>query len=83
MFDSSEGIAFCMGSLLDVDRWFYYTNALRAQPTRPDQTMEILMSKLPADVMKIFSQAECLNGEECTRVCEKLFILLKPNNNQI
>jgi len=63
----NDGGAFCMGSLKQ-DRWYLYTlNSPQSRPAHSDHTLEILMSDIPQDILKIYSMAECKNGEECTR----------------
>ncbi|KAI1709264.1 adenosylmethionine decarboxylase domain-containing protein [Ditylenchus destructor] len=63
----SHGGAYCMGSLKQ-DRWYLYTlNTPLVAPTYSDHTLEILMNDIPRDIAKIYSMAECKNGEECTK----------------
>ncbi|KAI1730825.1 adenosylmethionine decarboxylase domain-containing protein [Ditylenchus destructor] len=62
-----DGGAYCMGSLKQ-DRWYLYTlNTPLIAPTYSDHTLEILMNDIPRDIAKIYSMAECKNGEECTK----------------
>ncbi|CAK5090346.1 unnamed protein product [Meloidogyne enterolobii] len=69
------GTAYCMGPL-NQDRWYLYTltssppKAIIAahQPKLPDHTLELQMTGIPADVLRIYSWAECPNGAaECTK----------------
>ncbi|KAE9555276.1 hypothetical protein FO519_001527 [Halicephalobus sp. NKZ332] len=63
-----EGAAYCMGSLKQ-HRWYLYTmSAPQAPPIAPDHTLEICMTKIPEEILRIYSKAVCKDGEECTRV---------------
>lgn len=57
-----------MGSLKH-DRWYLYTmNHPQSEPDVPDHTLEVMMSDIPQEVLKLYSMAECKSGEECTKV---------------
>lgn len=67
----SDGAAYCLGSV-NRDCWYLYTlhplhGPRRVGPAEPDQTLEILMSELDPEVMKIFTREECSSASEATR----------------
>lgn len=63
-----NGSAYCLGSLKQ-DRWFLYTMSLpQVQTYQPDHTLEILMTEMPSEVLRVFSKAECKDGKECTKM---------------
>jgi len=63
-----EGAAYCMGSLKQ-HRWYLYTMSTpQAPPVFADHTLEICMTKIPEEVLRVYSKAVCKNGEECTRL---------------
>lgn len=64
-----DGEAYCLGST-DADCWYLYTlsegNALISDE-EPDQTLEILMTQLDAEVMSIFTRIECSSASVATQ----------------
>jgi len=73
------GAAYCMGSLNSHDCWYMYTMKDFSRPitSEPDQTIEILMSDLDQDIMKIFHRE---NSESAKEAREKSKIdKLVPN----
>ncbi|KAF7634930.1 hypothetical protein Mgra_00005674 [Meloidogyne graminicola] len=67
------GTAYCMGPL-NQDRWYLYTLAsipraiIPPPPKLPDHTLELQMTGIPSDHLRVYSWAECPNGAaECTR----------------
>lgn len=69
----ADGAAYCMGSL-NRDCWYFYTlnpldRYLTGQvDTEPDQTVEILMTELDPEIMKIFWKNFSKNGKEATKL---------------
>jgi len=59
------GAAYCMGSL-NSDCWYMYTLKDFSKPisSEPDQTIEILMSDLDQEIMKIFHQTNSHTAKE-------------------
>lgn len=60
-----DGSAYCLGSV-NRDCWFLYTvNPLDSAKARikgnmePDQTLEVLMTDLDPEIMRIFTKAVC------------------------
>uniref|UniRef100_A0AC34EZE5 S-adenosylmethionine decarboxylase proenzyme n=1 Tax=Panagrolaimus sp. ES5 TaxID=591445 RepID=A0AC34EZE5_9BILA len=63
-----EGVAYCMGSLKQ-HRWYLYTMSMpQAPPIHPDHTLEICMTNIPNDILKVYSKAYCVDGRECTKI---------------
>ena len=62
------------GSMFCRDCWYLYTlNPLDRYLTgkvdmEPDQTIEILMTDLDPEIMKIFTKQEASDGREATKV---------------
>ncbi len=69
----ADGAAYCLGTL-NRDCWYLYTlNPLDRYVTgsvdvEPDQTIEMLMTELDPEVMKLFTKAVVNDGKEATRV---------------
>ncbi len=69
----ADGAAYCLGTL-NRDCWYLYTlNPLDRYVTgsvdkEPDQTIEILMTELDPEVMKLFTKAVVKDGKEATKV---------------
>lgn len=69
----ADGAAYCMGTI-NRDCWYLYTlNPLDRFLTgkvcmEPDQTIEILMTDLDPEVMKLFTKQEAEDGREATKL---------------
>lgn len=52
----------------ETDCWYLYTliRDKPQDPPEPDQTLEILMTQLDADVMSIFTRDVCSSADEAT-----------------
>uniref|UniRef100_A0A0N4ZNN1 S-adenosylmethionine decarboxylase proenzyme n=1 Tax=Parastrongyloides trichosuri TaxID=131310 RepID=A0A0N4ZNN1_PARTI len=60
------GQAFCLGSLKH-DRWYlYHYSRPHSQLQIPDHSLEILMTDLPEEVMKIFTKDISIDGKDAT-----------------
>ena len=64
-FLTKYNAAYCMGSL-NSDCWYMYTLKDFSKPisSEPDQTIEILMSDLDQEIMKIFHQTNSQTARE-------------------
>ena len=78
LFLTKYTAAYCMGSL-NSDCWYMYTLNELSKPisSEPDQTIEILMSDLDQEIMKIFHQTNSQTAKEA-REKSKIHLLM-PN----
>lgn len=70
-----EGQAYCLGSLKQ-DRWYLYTMHRQmplARKATPDGTLEILMTDLHEDVIRLYTREVADDGKHCTKVGDTLF----------
>lgn len=60
-----------MGPMNSSDCWYLFAmtmSSLRVElPPHSDHTLEIQMTDLPSDILKIYSKAACQTGRACTR----------------
>ena len=64
------GQAYCLGSLKS-DRWYLYTMHKQMPANRkvtPDGTLEILMTDLHHDVLRLYTREVADDGKHCTKV---------------
>ena len=61
------GAAYALGRL-NSDCWYLYTLNKPMSIVEPDQTLEIIMTKLDPEVMKIFTREVSASTEDATRV---------------
>lgn len=59
------GAAYALGRL-NSECWYLYTLGKPTSIKLPDQTLEIIMTKLDPEIMNIFTKEVCSNGEECS-----------------
>ena len=67
------GSAYALGRI-NGDCWYLYTLNKPVSIDEPDQTLEIIMTKLDPDVMSIFTREVSTSAEDATKVC-----LLSPS----
>lgn len=60
------GSAYALGRL-NCDCWYLYTLNKPVSINEPDQTLEIIMTKLDPEVMKIFTREESESAEDATK----------------
>lgn len=60
------GDAYALGRL-NSECWYLYTLNKPLSIVEPDQTLEIIMTKLDPEVMNIFTKDVCSTQEECTK----------------
>lgn len=60
------GSAYCLGKM-NRDCWYLYTLRPEKGVIVPDQTLEMIMVDLDADIMSIFTQASCSSAREATQ----------------
>uniref|UniRef100_A0A1B6HA52 S-adenosylmethionine decarboxylase proenzyme n=1 Tax=Homalodisca liturata TaxID=320908 RepID=A0A1B6HA52_9HEMI len=66
-FFANGGTAYCLGSPAR-DCWYLYTlNPPNPHPPQPDQTLEVLMTDLDPQVMKIFTQEGSSSAADATQ----------------
>jgi len=61
------GAAYALGRL-NSECWYLYTLGKQTSIKLPDQTLEIIMTKLDPEIMNIFTKDVCSSGEECSEV---------------
>ena len=61
------GAAYALGRL-NSECWYLYTLNKPMSISEPDQTLEIIMTKLDPEVMSIFTKNVCSTAEEATQV---------------
>jgi len=63
-----EGEAYCLGPMNSSDCWYLFAiSAFQFAPSHVDHTLEIQMTELPSDVLKVYSKEACSTGKACTR----------------
>lgn len=60
------GDAYALGRLNGAC-WYFYTLTKPTSISKPDQTLEIIMTKLDPKIMEIFTKNVCKTSEECTQ----------------
>jgi S-adenosylmethionine decarboxylase len=64
-----DGEAYCLGPMNNADCWYLFTMSnLQTAPSHVDHTLEIQMTELPLDVLKVYSKEACATGRACTKM---------------
>ncbi|KAI6182352.1 S-adenosylmethionine decarboxylase proenzyme [Aphelenchoides bicaudatus] len=62
-----DGEAYCLGPMNSADCWYLFAMSSARFPNHVDHTLEIQMSDLPQEVLKLYSQESFSTGRACTR----------------